>query len=40
MITVTKKEKVFQILIQLIKTEVFAILTPDFCQDFETKTLK
>ena len=39
MITVTKK-KVFQILLQLIKTELFAILIPGFWQDFETKTLK
>ena len=40
MITVTKKEEVFQILLQLIKTKLFAIYTPGFWQEIDTKTLE
>ena len=40
MITVTKKEEVIQILLQLIKTELFAIYTPGFWQELDTKTLE
>ena len=40
MITVTKKEEVFQVLLQLIKTKLFAIYTPGFWQEIDTKTLE
>ena len=40
MITVTKKEEVFQVLLQLIKTKLFAIYTQGFWQEIDNKTLE
>ena len=40
MITVTKKEEVFQVLLQLIKTKLFAIYTQGFRQEIDNKTLE